>query len=200
MRLRASIALLTLLQLSGAAWAAEPTWLPPEAEEGIAKQLAERLAEIATGPATEAGALLERARKDVRRQRARLESWGPKGTLQRAPDLAKLEVPKSDDKRLDAMARYQLCNAILYMKHMDRAREADAAARLTAARGLAGVTLAVLYVGSPILVADGTDKRVKAFLTGDAQEVVLNRVQDRPELLEYAARQCQPVVKALTAE
>src|SRR5688500_16213384 len=144
MRLRAPIAVLILLQLPGAASAAQPGWLPPEAEEGVAQQLAERLAEISPGPASDAGALLERARKDVRRQRARVESWGPKGALERAPDLAKLEMPKSDDKRLDAMARYQLCNAVLYIKHVNRARETDAAARLTAARGLAGVTLAVV--------------------------------------------------------
>ena len=200
MRLRAPIAVLILLQLPGPAYSADPGWLPPEAEEGIAKQLAERLAEIATGTATEAGALLERARKDVRRQRARLESWGAKGVLDRAPDLAKLEMPKTDDKRLDAMSRYQMCNAVLYIRHLSRGLEKDATARLTAARGLAGVTLAVLYVGSPILVADGTDERIKAFLTGDAQEVVMNRVQDQPELLEYADRQCLPVVKALIAE
>jgi hypothetical protein len=200
MRLRASLAVLIVLQLPGAAFAAEPGWLPPEAEEGIAKQLAERLAEIATGPATEAGALLERARKDVGRQRARLESWGSKGVLDRAPDLAKLEMPKTDDKRLDAMSRYQMCNAILYIRHQARGAEKDAAARLTAARGLTGITLAVLYVGSPILAADGTDERVKAFLTSDAQEVVMNRVQDQPGLLEYADRQCLPVVKALIAD
>ena len=187
MRLRALIALLALIQLSSAAHAADPDWLPPEAEEGIARQLAERLAEISTAPAGEAGALLERARKDVRRQRERLESWGPKATLERAPDLARLEMPKSDDKRLDAMARYQMCNAILFIRHLTRGQVKDPAAKLAAAEGLAGITMAVLYVGNPILVADGTDERVKAFLTNDAQEAVLNRVQDQPELLDYAA-------------
>jgi hypothetical protein len=98
------------------------------------------------------------------------------------------------------MARYQMCNAILYMQHIDRDREKDETARLAAARGLAGITLAVVYVGSPMLVADGTDERIKAFLTSEAQEAVLSRVQDRPDLREYAARQCRPVVSALIAD
>ena len=124
----------------------------------------------------------------ARTSAASAAAWnrGAQGRLERAPDLAKLEMPKSHDKRLDAMARYQLCNAILYIKHVNRARETDAAARLTAARGLAGVTLAVVYVGSPILVADGTAERVKAYLTDEAQKAGLDRVQDRPEFMEYA--------------
>ena len=192
--------LLALLPVAGGAAATEREWFPPDAEESMAKQLAERLGEVSTGKPADAAALLERARKDVRRQRERLESWGRKGTLERAPDLSKLQMPPSGDKVLDAMARYQMCNAILYMQHLDRDREKDEAARLTAARGLAGITLAVVYLGSPMLKADGTDERVKAVLTSDAQEAVLNRVQDQPALREHAARQCRPVVSALIAE
>jgi hypothetical protein len=191
---------LALLPVAAGATAAESDWFPPDAEEGMAKQLAERLGELSTGEPADAAALLERARKDVRRQRERLESWGRKGTLERAPELSKLEMPRSGDKVLDAMARYQMCNAILYMQHIDRDREKDETARLTAARGLAGITLAVVYLGSPMLVADGTDERVKAFLTSDAQEAVLSRVQDQPELREHAARQCRSVVSALIAD
>jgi hypothetical protein len=173
-------------------------WMPPEAEEIAVRQFTGLLGE-AEGKAPDAGPLTERARAAVRRQRARLESWGEKGLLQQTPDLAKLEMPTSGDAVLDAMARYQMCNAILYMRHLDRARETDPAARLAATEGVNAVTLAVLYLGRPFLVS-GKQAQVEGFLTSPEMEAILGRIQDQAELREYTAGQCRPMVSALVAD
>ena len=175
----------------------ERPWLPADAKEDMARAHAERLGEIAV-PGTDAQRL-ERARKAVHRQIARVESWGEEGVVQRAPDLSRLDMPSSGDRLLDAMGRYQMCNAILFMRHLGRGRETDPAARLSAAEGLTGITLAVLYLGRPFF-AKGTTAPVEGFLTGKPMEAVLDRVQDQADLREYADRQCRPLVSALTAE
>lgn len=173
-------------------------WMPPGGEEILVKQLAGLLREAAPAESADAAALMERARAAVRRQRARVEAWSDKGLLERTPDLARLEMPKSGDAVLDAIGHYQMCNAILYMRHVDRARESDPAARLAAVEGVNAVTLAVLYLGRGFLLS-GNQSRVEGFLTGPEMEAILNRIQDRPELREYTAGQCRPVVAALIA-
>lgn len=203
LRLAVRIVLAAVVALGpSAAASAQPAekgnWMPPEGEEILVKQLAGLLKEAAPAESADEAALMERARAAVRRQRARVEAWSEKGLLERTPDLARLGMPKSGDAVLDAIGHYQMCNAILYMRHVDRARESDPAARLAAVDGLNAMTLAVLYLGRDFLLG-GNQARMEGFLTGPEMEAILNRIQDRPELREYAAGQCRPVVTALIA-
>src|SRR5688572_999462 len=112
----AAIVLLTLLRIAVPVRAAEPDWLPAAAEDVVVQQLAARLAEIASEKPTDE--VVQRARTEVRRQRARLETWGRKGIEERAPDLAKLKLPASGDTLMDSLAPYHLCAGFLLLKQM----------------------------------------------------------------------------------
>jgi len=194
----AAIVLLSLLRVAVPVKAAEPEWLPAAGEEVVVQQLAERLKEIAGGKPGEEGPLVERARTEVRRQRARLETWGRKGIQERAPDLARLELPASGDPLIDAVAPYHLCAGFLLLKHMNRL-DTDPAARLATAKGLSAIQMAMFSLVHAFM-ARGTEAQLEGFLTGKVMEVVWNRIQDQEEAREYAARQCQPVVSAMIAE
>lgn len=194
----AAIVLLSLLRVAVPVKAAEPDWLPAAAEDVVVQQLAERMKEIAGEKPADPGPLVERARTEVRRQRARLETWGRQGIQERAPDLAKLQLPASGDTLVDSLAPYHLCAGFLLLKHMNRL-DTDPAARLATAKGLSAIQMAMFSLVHAFM-ARGTEAQLEGFLTGKEMEAVWNRIQDQEETREYAARQCQPVVSALIAE
>jgi hypothetical protein len=190
--------LLFFVLLPAAVSAAEPEWLPPAGEEAIARQLAERLKEVAGGKAADEAAVLEQARTEVRRLRGRLQSWGRQGIADRAPDLSKLELPAGGDPTLDTLAPYHLCAGLLLLTHVNRL-DPDPQARLATARALSGIQMAMFALVHSFM-AKGTEAQLEGFLTGPPLEAVWNRIQDHEPTRDYAARQCQPVLSAMLAE
>jgi hypothetical protein len=179
----------------GAVAAAQPSWLPPEVEEGAARQLAARVAEIGVGSSDESR--LAGARQLVSRVRDRLESWGEKGTLDRAPGFPELKLPDAGPPALDAMARYQTCNMILMIQLQDPELADDADAKMTSVTGLTAFTHAVVYLRRPFLAAGGDDDAIEAFLTSETMESVLGRIQNEPGVREHVEGQCTPPLMAL---
>jgi hypothetical protein len=194
----AAIVLLTLPFTAIPGGGAEPDWLPAAAEDVVVQQLAERMKEIAGEKPADQGPLVEGARTEVRRQRARLETWGRQGIQERAPDLSRLQLPASGDTLVDSIAPYHLCAGFLLLKHMNRL-DTDPAARLATAKGLSAIQMAMFSLVHAFM-AKGTEAQLEGFLTGKEMEAVWNRIQDQEETREYAARQCQPVVSAIIAE
>lgn len=172
--------------------AAQDTWLPPAAEQQMAAQLVERLSTISAprDPAAAAAA----TRRIVQAVRAQLESWTARGALDKAPSFPLLKMPGANDRHLDAMARYQLCNLVLFRQFESAA---DAQDRRVGAFGLTAVTLAVAYLMEPFVAAGGSPNRVEAHLTGAAMERVSREIQQKADLTAHVERQCEPVVGEL---
>jgi len=172
-------------------------WLPGAVAEGAAEQLAGRLAEAGFGVERPA-ARTEAAQAVVAGLRDTLEAWGADGTLARAPEFPELPVPRVEDRRLDAMARWHVCNLVLFLQLADPAFAEDVNARLTGALGLTGVTLAVLRLRQPFLAAGGDAGAIEKLLAGTGMEPVLDRLQSDPDSRGHAEMQCQaPVVELL---
>lgn len=174
---------------------AQPTWLPSEAEEGAAQQLATRVAEIGAGRTAETR--LSAARQLVGRVRERLESWGGKGTLERAPSFPELHLPESGRSWLDGMARYQVCNAILMVQLEDPAFADDEDAKMTSVVGLTAFTLAALHLRHFLLEEGGDDEEIEATLTGASMESVLEKIQTEPAARQHVESRCTPPLQAL---
>ncbi len=154
------VAMICLSAAAVAVAVAQPSWLPPELEEGAAQQLSARVSEIGAGRTDETR--LTAARQLVGRVRERLESWGAEGTLERAPSFPELDVPDSGRRWLDGMARYQVCNAILMVQLQDPGFAEDEDAKMTSVVGLTAFTLASLYLRHSFLDAGGNDGEIEA--------------------------------------
>lgn len=172
-------------------------WLPAAVAEGAVEQLAGRLGEAGFGVERPA-ARTEAAQVVVAGLRETLETWGADGTLARAPEFPELPVPRAEDRRLDAMARWHVCNLVLFLQLADPALADDHNARLTGALGLSGVTLAVLRLRQPFLASGGDGRAIEALLAGPGMEPVLERLQSDAAARGHAEIQCRaPVVELL---
>lgn len=165
-------------------------WLPPAVEQGLAAQLAERLA--VGGPASSKDAAAARA--VVSSVGKRLGSWTDAVAIERAPSFPQLKLPSAGEKHLDAIARYQVCNMVLFVQFESGA---DAERRRRSALGLTAITMAVVRLRHPFVAAGGSDERMEAFLTGAAMQPVLDAIQQKPELAAHVDRQCASVLRAL---
>lgn len=170
-------------------------WLPPSVAKIVTQQLVERLEQIdlgwsrerATGAATSVVASIAR----------RLEAAGEAEVLKRAPALAPLNLPSSGDARLDAMARYQMCVSVYYVRHELRAKEASEDARIAAVMGLTAGSMAMLYLRQRLVDAAVPEDRIEKFLTGDSFERSLQRMQRDAAVLMAIQEECAPVFRAL---
>jgi len=186
--LAASLAFACAVAVAGA----QETWLPAGAERMMAAQLAGRLTSISK-PRDAAG-LEQGTRKIVQAVRGQLEAWTARGALDKAPTFPMLKLPSADDRHLDAMARFQLCNLVLF-RQFESAD--DAQDRRVGALGLTAVTLAVVYLMQPFVAGGGSPGQVEAFLTGAPMGRVSDEVQQKPDLLAHVEGQCEPLVGEL---
>lgn len=200
---RSLTAALAALLIAGSSAAQNATWLPPEIAEGAAQQLAERmrlLPELLGGEHPDDERVLVGARQMIGAIAEVLGSWGSDGVLERAPELAALDVPSTGDRYLDAMARYQVCNFLLYLQLEDPAYNSDLDTRIASVFGLSSVTLTVLSLREPFLAAGGTPAAVEAHLSGPTLEPALQSLRSDADARAAAEADCQPVVAALLEE
>ncbi|MGD8816478.1 MAG: hypothetical protein PVJ51_04780 [Acidobacteriota bacterium] len=200
---RSLAAALVALMIAGNSAAQDATWLPPEIAEGAAQQLADRmrlLPELLGGESPDDERVLVGTRQMIGAIADVLESWGSGGVLERAPELAALNVPSTGDQYLDAMAHYQVCNLLLYLQLEDPAYNEDLDTRITSVFGLSAITLAVLSLREPFLAAGGTPAAVEAHLSGPTLEPALQSLQSDADARAAAEADCQPVVVALLEE
>jgi len=171
---------------------AQNAWLPPQVAEALASQVANKMQDI--DPAADRERMLAGGRRLIALIRSRLDAWGEKEVLARAPQFPKLAMPASTQPHLDAINRYQLCNLLLETQQADLN---DIGLRRTGVVGSAAITTAAIYLRKPFLEAGGKLPDVEAFVTGPAMEAVFEALQTNPELADHAADQCTPVVTAL---
>jgi hypothetical protein len=179
--------------------AAAAGWLPADAEEMLARQLAGRLVEAGLAPG-ETPEVLSGCREMVGHMILTIEQWQVAGTRERAPEFPGLELPPAGEPHLDAMARFQVCNMMLMIQHRDTAYDDDINARLTASLGLTAVTLAVTRLREPFVRQGGTDAQIEAALTNADFEKVLTGIQEDPAVRAHVEKQCTPVTVALLGD
>lgn len=173
---------------------AQQNWLPARVEAGVVDQLVARLEAIGPSPVKDLAALKAGMQLVVRQVRARLESWGEKGILDRAPAFPTIELPTAKQRHLNAMGRYQACNWVL----MNQQGESyDRETRRNGAVASTAVTMAVIYLRQPFLKQGGKAEQIEAFLTGAAMDRPFNQVMGTPELVSYMEQQCQPLITEL---
>lgn len=189
-----ALAVMLAVWSSTAALAAQSSWLPPGAEEQMARQLAARLAATQGRAPNSAEDLRKGTLGVVRAVVGRLDALTVKGVMANAPQYPSIELPVADDPHLAAMARYQLCNLVLLRQFEFGS---DEKTRITGALGLTAVTLAVVSLMPPYLDAGGSVAQVEAFLTSAELGRVTNRLQDTPEALRDVERRCEPVITDL---
>lgn len=189
--------LITLPLLAGVAVAAaESSWLPPRVEQGMVQQLAKRITLLDDGTPKKEKILLA-ARKTVSTMKEIVDSWGVSGVLERAPELSALNLPTTDDRYLDAMIRYQICNALLVTQLQHPAFQGNQSARITSVFGLTGITMVVVRLREPFVGEGGDQAEIEARLTSPGLEPTYQAIQADAELRRHAESACQPVLNEL---
>lgn len=184
--------LVLLLVIPGVPLRAQEDWLPPAAAQGLAEQIVAKMHEIE--PTIDKARLQAGGARLVAALRARLESWGEKEVLARAPKFPKLALPASKNQYLDAINRYQVCNLIL-VTQQDAMQPAEM--RRNGVVGSAAITAAAIYLRKPFVDGGGTVGDIEAFLTSPAMDKAFEKMQTTPDLADYAAEQCTAVVNDL---
>lgn len=174
--------------------AAQRSWLPAPVQQGLTKQLAERLTAIAPGPPS---GLAQGAGKVVQSVAQRIDTWTERGVLDRAPTFPRLALPVSDNRYLDALNRYQVCNMALFPQFES---SGDATTRREGAFGMTAITMAVVRIREPFVAGGGTDAQMEAFLTSQGMGQVLEGLLAAPDLMTYVAGRCEPVVHDLLTD
>ena len=175
---------------------AQGSWFTEEMKETVAQQLAVRLGEIALEPAPQSK-LTEGARYAVGLMFQRVTDLGEKELIARAPALAKLKLPATRERYLEAMARYQVCAGVMMLRHQNRKQAQDADARLTAAMGPAALGVATTFLMTRFIAQGGSAAKAEEFLTASAMDAALGRMQDSPALFADTDRECRPLMTVM---
>lgn len=189
---RSLLLLSFLLGSSPLPTSAQDQWLPPQVAEALASQVADKMQAIDSTADRER--LMTGGRRLITLIRRRLDSWGEKEVLARAPQFPKLAMPASTQPHLDAINRYQVCNLLL---DVQQAAQNDIGMRRTGVIGSAAITTAAVYLRKPFLEAGGKLPDVEKFLTGSAMQSVFEAIQNDRSLADHVAEQCTPVVTSL---
>jgi hypothetical protein len=176
-----------LLQTGGQAMA---PW-PAEVLEGLAMQLAERLEP--TMPKDPA--VLADARTRVQGVRERLDRWGEKGVVDRAPSFPDLALPTAGQVHLDAMARYQVCTLALAVRLNDTRSDQE---RRQLAGGVTAITMAIVSLRHPYLERGHSPDQIRSFITGGAMErATAALLKGDAAVRRHVDGKCAAVIKAL---
>lgn len=174
-------------------------WLPEDGQASLAQQVAARLANTHLKTEDNQEELLSMARQAVAAIMQTIDSWGVSDLAERAPILAELGLPSSDNTFLQAIARYGACNFHLDALYGNLALDESAPSmRVTAAIASAAIPLATANLRHHFLAEGGTDEELRAFLTSEEMGVAANRITNSREMISYSWKECAPTLAALT--
>ena len=123
-----------------------------------------------------------------------LGSWTDTEAVDRAPLFPDLTLPLSNQRHIDAMARYQVCSVVL-LSQFESGKDVEA--RRKGALGATAMTMAIERLRAPYMATGGTDKILHAFLTGPPMVAALDDIRKLPERTAHVERQCAPVLQEL---
>jgi len=170
---------------------AEDPWLPEPVEQGLTRQLAERLNPLEVKSPADAAAAAVASVKQV------LDAWGEEGVRAHAPSFTGFAVPAGANPILGTMARYHVCNMALFVELAGTEPSTDLARRRRASVGLTAVTMAVFRLRQPLVAGGGSSADMEALLAGPEMEPILDRLQAEPELLAATLRSCDALLEEL---
>jgi hypothetical protein len=173
---------------------AQLSWFPPDLELALARQLTSRLAKIAPVPVWEEGGVSGGARMSIRMLAKILGSWTDAEVVARAPVFPDLTLPLSNQRHIDAMARYQVCSLML-LSQFESGKDVEAQRK--AALGVTAMTMAVERLRAPYMATGGTARTLNAFLTSSSMVRTLDDIRKKPELAAHVERQCALVLQEL---
>jgi hypothetical protein len=183
-----------MLAVTAAALSAQTTWLQPDLEVVLARQLTSRLSKIGAAPVWEEGGISRAARGSIRILARTLGSWTDAQVVGKAPSFPDITLPRANQRHIDAMARYQVCSVVL-LSQFESGRDVER--RRNGALGVTAMTMAVERLRLPFMATGGTDKDLHAFLTSSPMVSALDDVRKKPELAAHVERQCSPVLQEL---
>ena len=184
--------------LATQATAAQFEWFPPEARESAAVDMAAKIAEIDLGTEVDDATRLQAARGFVADILSRLDEWGVEKLVEEAPDVSDLEFPPSDNRYLDAMARYGLCTYFLETNFADVAADADGPDfRLSAAMGLMSVSMVNLTLLHAYSEDGGSEEGFQTYFNSEAMNQFSQSLAENEGFLDYTSERCSPVLLAM---
>lgn len=174
---------------------AQTTWLPAEVEQGLVNQLVRRMPKTNPTTAENPERASQIARTLVQGFAKSLEAWTDSLALEWAPTFPQFKLPAANQRHLDAMARFQVCN-LVYLKQFESGKEVDGLRR--SSLGLTAMTMAILRLRQPFLKAGGSSEQIETFLTSPPMAKVFDEIQSSADLAAHAEKQCQGVLWELT--
>ena len=190
-RLVPVIAWACLAAATAPALRAQDNWLPPNVVEGLSRQLMGRLEAAAGKPAADREAALRATRARVQSLRTVIQAWSIAGVVGRAPKPADLALPSTSDEYLDALARYHLCNVVLFEQHENGRTVQE---RQVSALALTGLTVVQARLLAPYRARGGNEAAVEALLTGAQMAAVAATIQNDAAARSRVQAACGPVV------
>jgi hypothetical protein len=167
-------------------------WFPAHFEEGAARQFLGRLAEIGVEVP---GSDEERLAKGIERIQdlvARVDGWNVDGVVERAPALAEVDLPRFEDRIVDALAVYGICALPLHPELVETTDEL-----IYVAAGEIGVAIIGAFLRDRFLAGGGTDQDLAALLNTDAMNQLSYDIQVSEDQRNYVAAECGPMFSAL---
>lgn len=183
--------LIPLLLLASATLAATD-WFPQQFEEGATRQLADRLVEVGVAEGKTEGERLEWSQGFVGHVVERVDGWGLEGVLERAPTLAEVDFPPTDDRILAAIAAYGACSLPLHPELVETREE-----KVFVAMGEISVVIVSAFLRHESLAAGRSDEEMAAYLASEAMNQLSYDIQVEEEPRNYVMAQCGPMFEAI---
>lgn len=198
MTIRVTVAGLLSLACLSSGGVAQVEVAPGEGREAFVAFLAERLAEIDTEDRLPLEDEVAAARVAVDGISGRLAELGVEAVVGKAPKHGVVEMPRSGEALLDAIADYQLCMVSLDAIVQDTSpRESAFQERSSALFLSASVYLVSNYLRAAYLEAGITDERAVGYFQSEPMTAVGARVADDPALRSGVLAACGPVLTEL---
>lgn len=178
--------------LAASAALAATDWFPPQFEEGATRQLAARLVEVGVAEGKTEEERIEWSRGFVDHVVDRLETWGFEGVLERAPDLAEIEFPPTEDPILAAIASYGACSLPLHPELVEAREE-----KVFVAMGEIAVVIVSAFLRHQALADGASDAEMAVYLASEEMNQVSYDIQVEEELRNYVLAQCGPMFEAI---
>ena len=162
-------------------------WMPKQAKEGMAKQLEGRFRAGILAQENDAEQLAKSSVLLVNRFDAYLFAAGVKKIIANATKFEIAGYPEDKEVLIDAMGRYQLCNASLALSLPPHYTPATVDDHFGPAAGLTMFTMAVFFLQKERELPIST---FESYATSNQMGILLERMQTEPKVRQAFIRDC----------
>ena len=162
-------------------------WIPPQAKEGLTKQLEGRFQIGILAQENDSQQLTESAIKLVNKFDTYLFGAGAKTIIANAPSFQISGYPADKEAAKDAMGRYQLCNASLSLSLPPHQTPTTTDDHFIPVVGLTMFTMAVFYLQSDRKLPMST---FESYATSNEMGILIDRMQNEPRVRRTFIEDC----------